>query len=58
MWNEKPKKTEKEPGDKPAFKGNGVAVWINKTKEGEDYLSINMLDGSIRVNAFRYEPRE
>ena len=45
--------TEKK-GRQPDFKGDGVAVWINQTKEGKDYLSVVLL-GSIRLAAFKNE---
>ena len=48
---------EDKKGDKPDYKGDGVAVWINETKEGKPYLSIKLLN-SINVVAFKNEPRE
>lgn len=57
MWNEKTN-SEKRTGDAPAFKGNGADVWVNKTKDGEDYLSISILDGWIRIKAFKFKPRD
>lgn len=50
MTDEKPK------GALPAYKGDGVAVWLNKDKNGQTYLSIKLL-GSISVNAFKNEPK-
>lgn len=50
--------SEKQTGDAPDFKGNGADVWINKTKSGEDYLSISILDGWIRIKAFKFEARK
>ena len=44
-------------GDKPAYKGDGVAVWLEKDKNGKTFLSISLL-GSIHVNAFKYEPKK
>ena len=38
-------------GDRPAYKGDGIAVWINKDKNGNEYLSCKIL-GSFTVNAF------
>lgn len=50
-------KKKKEP-QPPAFKGNGVAVWVNQTEDGRDYLSIKILD-SFYVNAWdNSEPKE
>ena len=57
MWNEKVN-NEKQTGDAPSFKGNGADVWINKTKDGEDYLTISILDGWIRIKAFKFTPRK
>lgn len=48
----------KEKGERPAFKGDGVAVWINKDKNGKEYLSIKILN-SFSVAAFdNSEPKE
>jgi|TARA_Y100000310_G_scaffold215760_1_gene216730 hypothetical protein len=44
-------------GKKPDYKGDGVAVWINQTKENKPYLNIKLLD-SIIVKAFKNEPKE
>ena len=46
----------KEKGPVPDYKGDGVAVWINKDKNGKQYLGIKLLN-SISVNAFKYEPK-
>ena len=40
----------------PEFRGNGVAVWVNKTEEGKTFLSIKILN-SITVAAFKNEPQ-
>ena len=40
----------------PAYKGEGVAVWINIDKNGKKYLTIKVL-GNITLNAFKYEPK-
>jgi hypothetical protein len=48
-----------EKGDKPMYKGDGVAVWMNKTKEGKDYLSIQLLGkNGFKVNAFLNEDKK
>ena len=44
-------------GREPDYKGDGVAVWINKDKNGKNYFAIVLLN-SIRVNAFKNEPKE
>ena len=43
-------------GKQPEFKGEGVAVWVNKDKNGKQYLSIKLL-GSLIVKAFKNEPK-
>ncbi len=40
------------PGKKPDFKGEGVAVWVNTDKNGNDYLSIKLV-GHEKVIAFK-----
>ena len=53
LENEKPK------GTPPEFKGEGVAVWVNKDKNGKKYLSIQLLGrNGMKVNAFKYEPKD
>ena len=48
----------KKTGTMPKFKGDGVAVWINKTKDKEEpYLSIKVV-GHTTINAFLYTPKE
>jgi sensor domain CHASE-containing protein len=36
---------------KPSFRGDGIAIWENKDKNKNPYLTVQLL-GSIRVNAF------
>ena len=48
---------DEQKGKQPDYKGDGVAVWINKDKNGKTYLSIKLL-GSIIVAAFKNEPKE
>jgi hypothetical protein len=43
-------------GKAPDYKGNGVAIWKNQTKDGNLYLTVKILD-SITVNAFKNEPK-
>lgn len=47
---------DKITGDKPDYKGEGVAVWLKKDKNGKQYLSICVL-GKINLVAFKYEPK-
>ena len=55
LENEKPK------GSPPDFKNNecGVAVWVNVAKNGDKYLSIQLMGkNGIKVNAFKYKGKE
>lgn len=45
-------------GRQPDFKGDGVAVWVNKTTAGKQYLSINIFQGSVKVAAWKNEPEQ
>jgi hypothetical protein len=45
---------ETKKGNKPDYRGDGVAVWVSKTKEGKPYLSIKLL-GSISTVAWLNE---
>jgi len=45
---------EKPKGKAPYFKGDGVAVWINKDKNGKQYLSVKILS-AFSVNCFSQE---
>jgi hypothetical protein len=47
----------KPKGKSPEFKGDGVAVWVNKDKNGNKYLSIRLV-GHNPVNAFLNEKKE
>lgn len=40
----------------PDFKGDGVAVWLAKDKNGQTYLNIKVLN-SIHVRAFKHVPK-
>ena len=44
-------------GEYPAYKGDGVAVWLKKDKNGKTFLSMTIL-GSVHLNAFKYEPKK
>jgi hypothetical protein len=51
-------KSEKQKvvGEPPEFKGDGVAVWINKDKNGNQYLSIQICGkNGMKLNAWKYE---
>jgi calcineurin-like phosphoesterase len=47
----------KSKGSAPDYKGEGVAIWIKTAKNGNKYLSINVL-GSIHLTAFKNEPKK
>jgi hypothetical protein len=52
------KSQKQESGTPPSYKGDGVAVWINQTKQGEKYLSIQILGkNGLKVNAFKFTPK-
>lgn len=66
-WREKEKKeevggirmdakNEYAKGEPPHYKSDGVAVWVNKSKTGETYLSIK-LAGHMPVVAFKNVPK-
>ena len=44
-------------GKRPDYKSDGVAIWINKTKDNETYLSVKMV-GHNAVNVFKNTPKE
>lgn len=44
---------EEKSANQPSYKGDGVAVWVNTDKNGNEYLSIKLLN-SINVAAFPY----
>lgn len=48
---------EKPKGRHPDYKGEGVAVWIEKDKNGKPYLS-GVVMNSLRFKAFKNEPPE
>ena len=51
--------TQKPKGDLPKYKGDGVAVWENEDKNGNTYLTINLLGRfGIKVNAFLNIPKD
>ena len=53
------KETKVKAGSPPDFSGDGVAVWVNETKDGKPYLSIQLLGkNGIKVNAFEVEKKE
>ncbi len=53
--NEKVSEVSLSTGRKPDFKGDGVAVWKNKDKNGKEYLAVKIL-GGITIHAF--QPKE
>ena len=50
--------TEEKKGKRPDYKGDGIAVWVNKTKEGKTFLNVSLLGGAIRLPAWKNEPRK
>jgi hypothetical protein len=46
----------REKGRIPDFKSDGVAVWVNKDKNGKDYVAV-LLVGHNRLVAFKNEPK-
>jgi len=52
------KMEQQKAGTPPQYKGDGVAVWVNKDKNGKTYLSIQLLGkNGIKVHAFKNEPK-
>jgi len=49
---QKPKEEPKPAGRPPDFTGDGVSIWVNQTKEGKAYLSVQILK-SIKIACFR-----
>ena len=45
-----------QPPRQPDFKGDGIAVWINRDKNNNQYLSVKLL-GSINLAAFKNKPK-
>jgi hypothetical protein len=46
-------------GSPPDFKNEGVAVWINTTKDGEQYLTVQLFGkNGIKINVFKYQPKQ
>ena len=42
----------------PDFKGDGAVAWLNKTREGEQYISLGLFGGKLRLRLFKNEPRQ
>lgn len=52
-------KSEVQKGSMPDFSGDGVTVWKNVTKNGDDYLTIQLFGkGNIRVNAWKVKTKK
>ena len=50
---------KQKTGTPPDFQADGVAVWVNKTKLGAQYLSVQLFGKhGIKVNCFKYKPRK
>jgi hypothetical protein len=40
-------------GNKPDYEGDGISVWINKSKEGKVYCTVQLFGPKgVRVNCF------
>ena len=54
-----PKEIQKKPGRAPDFKstGGGWAAWVNKDKNGDQYLSLQG-EGFTKINLWEYKPKE
>ena len=44
------------PKNHPAFKGNGITVWSNTDKNGNEYLNVQMV-GHNDVPAWKFVPK-
>jgi hypothetical protein len=42
---------------KPDYISEGIAIWKNIAKDGQEYLTVKML-GHNTVTAFAYKPKE
>ena len=52
---------KQKAGSPPNFKGDGMAVWVNKTVKSETYLSVQLFGkNGVKVNCFKYtgKPKE
>ena len=46
----------KRKGNSPNFRGDGLSVWVNQTREGDQYLSVQILEKNrLKINCFKYE---
>ena len=54
MVFEKPQDVVK--GAVPDFKGDGIAIWVKKDKNGKEYLSCCIL-GNVNIPAWKYDPK-
>jgi hypothetical protein len=39
-------------GKRPDFKNDGIAVWLNKDRNGKPYVNIHLFGGVIKLQAF------
>ena len=50
--------SKKPKGNPPDFSGDGLAIWVNKDKNGENYLTIQLFGkNGVRVNCFKVKPK-
>ena len=47
---------ENKNGRVPDYSNDGIAVWVNQTKDGKPYLSVKLVGHNV-VNAFKQEPK-
>lgn len=51
------KKEEEKKGSPPDFVGPGVAIWMNKSKEGKPYATVQLHGKQgTKVACFPYQP--
>jgi hypothetical protein len=59
-WEDTPyTETKVRTGTAPDFASNeGVAIWINKDRNGEEYLSVQILGkNGLKINCFKVKPK-
>lgn len=50
---------EKQKGTPPDFVGAGVAIWMNRSKEGKPYATVQLHGkAGTKIPCFPYQPRE
>lgn len=42
----------------PKYVGEGISVWVNQTKEGETYLTVQLFGkNGLRISCFKHKPK-